>query len=270
MRAPLQVGAFPFPVKYGYCAVGIIREGPDNLRERVAFCLHPHQDQFVVPASTIEVVPDGIPAKRATLAGNMETALNAHWDAGTRMGDRVNVIGGGILGLLTAYLAARIPGTEVTLVDVSDKRKPLADHIGVAFANPSAVPDDADVIFHTSASAPGLQTALDSAAMEARIVEMSWYGAREVGVSLGGAFHSKRLQLISTQVGHVAAANRPRWNFKRRLAKAITLLADPVLDALVQEEIAFDDAERRLPAVFSDNASRLPPVLRYPAADRLS
>jgi len=263
MRAPMQMGAFPFPVKYGYCAVGVVDGGVEELMGRTVFCLHPHQDVFVVPKTAVTPVPAGVPARRATLAANMETAVNALWDGRIAIGDRVNVIGAGILGLLTAYLCTRVPGTDVTLIDVDDSRRNVAQSLGLRFARPRDLPVEADLVFHTSASAQGLQSAIDCAAMEARIVEMSWYGAREIGIGLGGAFHSKRLSLILTQVGHVSAGQRPRWTFERRLAKAIELLADPLLDALMPTEIGFKDVAECLPRVFADNASGLPPVIKY-------
>ncbi|MEO0790956.1 MAG: zinc-binding alcohol dehydrogenase [Pseudomonadota bacterium] len=263
MRAPRQMGNFPFPVKYGYCAVGIIRKGPQSLWNRVAFCLHPHQDFFVAPASTITLVPPGLSPKRATLAANMETAINAHWDAQTAVGDRIIVIGAGIVGLLTAYVASRIPGTEVTLVDVNPAQRTLAQKLDIPFSSPAEMPADADVVFHTSASEAGLQAAIDVAGFEGRIIEMSWFGSRGVTLGLGGQFHSKRLQLISSQVGQVAAPRRPRWTYGRRLAKAIDLLDDPRLDCLVADEIPFDRLPELLPRVFSDDAAGLPPVIRY-------
>lgn len=266
MRAPMQAGQFPFPVKYGYCTVARIELGPTELVGHVAFCLHPHQDFIVAPKDFIQLIPKGIPPRRAVLAANMETALNAHWDAGTKPGDRVIVIGGGIVGLLTAYLASRIAGCEVTLVDISQSRQRLAKHLGFAFSRPDSIPIDADIIFNTSASAAGLQSAIEVAGMEATIVEMSWYGAKEVGLGLGGAFHSRRLRLISSQVGHVAAGNRSRWNFERRLAKAISLLDSAVLDELVSNEVDFDDAPERMADIFGDDASELPPVFRYPGS----
>jgi threonine dehydrogenase-like Zn-dependent dehydrogenase len=269
MRAPMQSGEFPFPVKYGYCTVARVDMGPPDIVGHVAFCLHPHQDRFVAPQSFIQLIPKDIPPRRAVLAANMETALNAHWDAGTKPGDRVIVIGGGIVGLLTAYLAARIAGCDVTLVDIAQSRQALAERLGFAFARPDAIPEDADVVFHTSASGAGLQSAIEAAGMEGTVCEMSWYGAKEVGLGLGGAFHSRRIRLISSQVGHVAGVNRPRWSFERRLAKAISLLDSPALDELVTNEVPFDEAPDRMADIFSDDASGLPPVFRYAAADEL-
>lgn len=263
MRAPMQVGSFPFPVKYGYCAAGIVEAGAPELLGRTVFALHPHQDYFVVPAHQVVLVPDGVPAKRATLAANMETALNALWDAGAGPADRIVVVGAGGVGMLVAYLAAQLPGTEVILVDTSEHRARLAKEIGVQFAPPDGAPADADIVFHASATAMGLATAIKSAGLEAKVVELSWYGDGTVPVPLGGAFHSKRLRLISSQVGQVAPSRRPRWAPRRRLEAAMSLLHDPRLDALVDQEIDFRDAPRRLPEVLAPGATELAPVIRY-------
>jgi threonine dehydrogenase-like Zn-dependent dehydrogenase len=267
MRGPNQEGAFPFPVKYGYCATGVVEEGPAELMGRTVFCLHPHQDHFVAPAAALVPVPEAVPARRAVLTANMETALNACWDGGAGPGDRIVVVGAGVVGLLVTSLAARLPGTEVTTVDVNEARRPLAESLGARFALPADAPADADLVFHASATAAGLATAINCAGFEATIVEMSWYGDRPVQAELGGAFHSRRLRLVSSQVGHVSPGRRPRWTHRRRVATAAALLASlPALDALVAEEIAFDDAPRELPRILAAGASGLAPVIRYPNA----
>lgn len=263
MRAPLQAGAFPFPVKYGYCATGIVEAGPTELMGRTVFVLHPHQDRFVAPASMAVPIPDGVPARRATLAANMETALNALWDSGAGPADRIVVIGGGIIGLLVGYLAVRLPGADATLIDVAEARRPLVEALGLKFATPAQAPADGDVVFHTSVSAQGLATAINAAGFEATVVELSWYGDALTSTPLGGAFHSRRLRLVSSQVGHVSASRRPRWDYRRRMDAALALLADPVLDLLVADEFAFEDAPARLPEVLAAGASGLAPVIRY-------
>lgn len=265
MRAPFQQGDFPFPVKYGYCAVGVVEDGPAEFIGRTVFCLHPHQDRFVVPAARVACVPDGVPARRAVLAANLETALNAHWDAGSGPGDRIVVVGGGVLGLLTAWLAARIPATEVTLVDIDASRAALAHALGCGFALPQDCPGDADLVFHASASAAGLATAIGCAGLEARIVELSWYGEGEVAAPLGGAFHSRRLQLLSSQVGQVSPSRRPRVDYARRTALALSLLDDARLDALITHEIAFTDAAERVPQLLAGGGG-LTAAIRYDAA----
>jgi hypothetical protein len=262
MRAPLQEGAFPFPVKYGYCATGTVEDGPDALKGSAVFCLHPHQDRFVAPVEMLVPIPDGVPLRRATLAANMETALNAVWDSGASAGDRIVVVGAGIVGLLVAYISAHLPGADVTVVDVAD-RGDLVANIGAKFASPAQAPRGADVVFHTSASAPGLTTALSCAGLEATVVELSWYGDKDVPAPLGGAFHSQRLRLQSSQVGQVSAGHRPRWSYRRRVEKALSLLADPAFDALVTDEIAFDDSPVALPRVLAPGAAGLAPVIRY-------
>ncbi len=265
MRAPFQTGDFPFPVKYGYCAVGVVEAGPAERLGETVFCLHPHQNRFVAPADRLTPVPDAVPARRAILAANMETALNAHWDAGSGPADRIVVVGGGVLGLLVAWLAARLPGSEVTLVDVSPSRAELAQALGFGFALPADAPTGADLVFHASASPAGLATAVASAGYEARIVELSWYGEGTVPAPLGGAFHAGRLQLISTQVGGIAPSRRPRWDYTRRAAAAMALLADDRLDALISEDIPFAEAPARLPAVLDPSWHGLTAAICYEA-----
>ena len=266
MRAPLQQGEFPFPVKYGYSATGIVIDGPDCLRDRHVFCLHPHQDVFSAPVTMLAPFPAELPPQRATLAANMETALNAHWDAGTSPGDRIVVIGAGIVGLLTAFIAQKIPGTDVTLIDVDPEKQPVAKQLGLQMKPPADTPTDADIIFHTSATSAGLATAINCAGFEAAIVELSWYGREEATLPLGGTFHSNRLRLISSQVGHVAPSHRPRWSRGRRLAKALQLLQNPELDVLVNDQISFADTPAQLPAILAPDARGLPPLIAYPSS----
>lgn len=249
MRAPFQVGDFPWPVRYGYMAVGVVEQGPPELQRAEVYCLHPHQDRFVVPAAALTPLPPGLPARRAVLGANMETALNATWDADVHVGDHVTVVGAGVVGAAIAYLAQRIAGTQVTLVDVNAARADLARSLGVAFETPDgALPSDQDVVFHTSATEAGLALALGVAGKEARVVELSWYGDRAPRVPLGAAFHARRLQLVCSQVGEVAPARRARWSRTRRLALALELLCDPILDVLLSGETSLED----LPHSFGD------------------
>jgi NADPH:quinone reductase-like Zn-dependent oxidoreductase len=264
MRAPFQEGEFPFPVKYGYCAVGVVEEGPAALVGRIVFVLHPHQDRFIVPIDMLNPVPEGVPERRAVLAANMETALNALWDSGAGPGDRILVVGAGVVGCLVGYLAARLPGAEVTIVDVDLSRRAIATHLGAEFSKPLDAPTDADVVFHASASPAGLACALACAGDEAAVVEMSWYGDQPVAAPLGLDFHSRRLRLISSQVGEVTPSRRPRWNRRRRMAKALSLIADERLDVLLTDEVAFEDLPAELPRLLAAGAPGLATVIRYP------
>lgn len=258
MRAPLQQGQFPFPVKYGYAVVGKIVAGPNERLGQTVFCLHPHQNIFDAPANMAAPIPDTVSPSRAVLAANMETALNGVWDAGILPGDKVAIVGGGLVGLLVAYLAEKIPGTDVTVIDVNERRASLVHTFGCRFATPShaeAIAGGSDIVIHTSASAAGLATAISLAGFEARIVEMSWYGDQMPEVPLGGRFHSQRLSIVGSQVGHVVAARRDRWPLSRRVAKALDLLADGRLDALISGETAFEDLAQRYSSILSDTGT---------------
>lgn len=267
MRAPFQEGDFPGPVKYGYASVGRVVEGPEQLIGQAVFCLHPHQTHYRVPQEAVTVLPEALPPGRAVLAANMETALNACWDAAIGPGDRVTVVGAGVVGALTAWLAARIPGTEVCLVDRQAQRAALAEQLGCRFALPEQAQGDCDVVVHASASEGGLATALDAAGLEARVIELSWYGERAPRVQLGQAFHARRLALISSQVGRLAAHRQARWDFKRRLGKALTLLEDPVLEHLINAECRFDELPEAMDRLAAGPSSVLCQRVVYPRAD---
>ena len=266
MRAPFRGGAFPFPVKYGYAMVGRVERGPAELVDRIVFALHPHQSVFTLPAEAVLPIPDGVPAARAVLAANMETALNATWDAAPAAADSIAVVGAGVVGSLVAWLCGRIPGAGVTLVDIEPSRAGFARRLGVGFAAPDAAPHDCDLVVHASGTAAGLATALGLAGDEATVLELSWYGAGEVAIPLGGAFHSRRLKLVSSQVGKVAPSHRARWTHRRRLAAALELLSDARLDALVAPPVEFHELPTRLPDILARESGVLCQLVAYPAA----
>jgi NADPH:quinone reductase-like Zn-dependent oxidoreductase len=249
MRAPFMAGNFPFPVKYGYATVGRIEGGAAALRGRTVFTLHPHQNFFNIPASAAVVLPDNLPPQRAVLAANMETALNAVWDAAPGPADRIAIVGAGVVGSLVAYLCGRFPAAEVTLVDINPARAELARTLGVGFARPESAKGDCDLVVHASGNPTGLGTALALAGEEATVLEMSWYGDAPVTATLGGAFHSRRLRLLSSQVGQIAPSHRPRWSHGRRLAAALALLTDARLDALLAPPVLFANLAHRLPEI---------------------
>ncbi len=261
MRAPFMAGDFPFPVKYGYATVGTLESG------QTVFTLHPHQTVFDVPADAAVPVPSTVPAGRAVLAANMETALNAMWDAGDDAFGKVCVVGAGVVGALTGFLCRALAAAEVTLVDINPGRARVAEVLGLRFALPDQAPAECDLVFHASASSAGLVTALGLARDEATIIEMSWYGDRPVTVPLGGAFHSRRLKLVASQVGKVAPSHRREWTHRRRLGHAIGLLADDRLDVLLEPAIAFADLPRRLPAVLAPGSATLCQVINYQAIE---
>lgn len=263
MRCPHQVGDFPGPLKYGYCSVGVVEEGPVALRNQTVFCLYPHQSAYVVAEAAVLPLPAGLPAERAVLAANLETAINAVWDAVPRLGDRIAVVGGGVLGCLCAYLLGRHPGVTVELVDVLPERARVARALGVAFAEPSQAQPERDLVLHASSSESGLATSLTLAARESTIVELSWFGNAEVRLPLGGAFHHQRLSLRSSQVGTVSPNARARFDYRARLALALELCQDPALDVLIDAESPFHTLPELMPRLAAAGGGALCHRLRY-------
>lgn len=261
MRCPMMDGAFPFPVKYGYSAVGLVQSGP--LAGRRVFVLAPHQEWFLAPAAMLHTLPDALPTNRAVLAANMETALNILWDAAPLAGERAMVVGAGIVGLLTAFLLARLPALELTVIDRDPGRRAAAAALGLPFATPEEAKAGQELIVHASGNPAGLAFALDRAAPEARILEASWYGEAPSTLPLGGAFHSQRLSIIGTQVGQIGGAMRGRRSYAQRLAAAIALLDDPRLDALLDGPTRFDDLPAAMPAILGTPGA-LCHVVTYP------
>ena len=241
MRAPFQDGDFPAPVKYGYLSVGVVEHGPPQLSGRTVFCLYPHQTAYVVPARSVVPVPEDVPPERAVLAGTVETAVNALWDAAPLVGDRITVVGAGMVGCCVARLLARFPGVRVTLVDVDPGRADVARALGVGFAMPAEAADGRDLVVHASATSAGLQQSLDLLVREGTVIDLSWYGDHDVTLSLGGAFHSRRLGIRASQVGTVALARRATRTMADRLALALELLRDAAFDALLTGSSRFDE-----------------------------
>lgn len=263
MRCPFQAGNFPAPVKYGYASVGVVAEGPAALRGQRVFCLYPHQDLYAVPATAVLPVPANIPDERATLAANMETALNALWDAAPLLGDRIAIVGAGVVGCLVASLAAKIPGARVELIDIDPRRAAIAAALGCRFAAPGDARGDCDIVFHASASEAGLTTALRLAGFEATVIELSWYGDKRVAAPLGAGFHQRRLRLIASQVGEVALARRATRSRRERLGMALALLADPVYDQLITGRCTLETLPERLAQLAAAPDGALAEIVLY-------
>ncbi|MGH1562842.1 zinc-dependent alcohol dehydrogenase [Mumia sp. DW29H23] len=263
MRAPFQEGELPGPVKYGYLNVGVVERGPGELQGRTVFCLYPHQTAYVAPTHAVVAVPDGVPPRRAVLAGTVETAVNALWDARPLVGDRVAVVGAGMVGCCVARLLAQIPGVEVTLVDTVADRAATAAALGVAFASPEAVDGERDLVVHASATAAGLQRSLDLLATDGTVVDLSWYGDAAVELRLGGAFHSRRLSIRSSQVGTVSPARAPRRSTRDRLRLALELLHDDAFDSLLTGASRFEDLPVTMARLVSGAGAPLCHVVEY-------
>jgi threonine dehydrogenase-like Zn-dependent dehydrogenase len=263
MAAPFQDGRLPGPVKYGYLNVGTVESGPADLAGRTVFCLYPHQTQYVVPATAVVPVPSDVPAERAVLAGTVETAVNTLWDVGPLVGDRVAVVGAGMVGSCVARLLSQIPGVHATLVDTNPDRAGVAAALGVDFAAPAEAPEGNDLVVHTSATSAGLTRSLELLGPEGTVVDASWYGDAPVTLPLGGAFHSSRLTIRSTQVGEVAPARRRRRTRRDRLALAVELLVDPAYDVLLTGSSTFAELPETMAAIASGSLEGLCHTINY-------
>lgn len=264
MAAPWMDGNFPYPVKYGYCNVGRIEDGPRDRVGQLVFALRPHQNLYVSDVEDVLPLPIGLPAERAVLSANMETALNAVWDASPGPGDKILIVGGGLVGCLIAYLCTGLKGADVTLMDINPERSVVASALGVQFVLEHSIPTECDVVFHCSASSAGLASAISAAGEEAQVLELSWYGNREINLSLGGAFHSRQIRLQSSQVGHISVTRRPRWTHKKRLEAAMNMLIDDRLDVLFTHGVDFEDLPQQLPNLLSSDSKALCCLIRYP------
>lgn len=262
MRCPHQAGELSLPVKYGYCSVGKVVAGSEHVGQRV-FCLHPHQDRYVVPAASVVPLPATVPDRRAVLAANMETAVNGLWDAAPLVGSRVAVIGAGAVGLLSASLLQRLPGVELEVVDIAAEKVELCSALGLRCVRPEAAQRECDLVLHASGSPAGLETALELAGQEATIVELSWYGDRAVSLRLGGRFHNGRFRIVSSQVGSVAPSQRPRWSYRRRMELALQLLSDSRYDALLAQPVSFESLPEALPGLFARAGATVTELVAY-------
>jgi NADPH:quinone reductase-like Zn-dependent oxidoreductase len=263
MRAPFQEGSLPGPVKYGYLSVGVVESGPEDLLGRDVFCLFPHQDRYVVPVAALVPLPDGVPPRRAVLAGAVETAVNALWDAAPRLGDRVAVVGAGMIGSAVAALLRTFPLDRLQLLDVDPGRRAIGSALGVEVVDPAEAADGCDLVVHASATSAGLQRSLELLGDEGEVIELSWYGTQEVSIPLGSVFHPRRLTIRGSQVGEVAAARRARRTHTDRLSLALRLLRDDALDVLITGSSPFTELPDTMRRIASGELPALCHVVDY-------
>ncbi len=245
MRVPYMGGNFSFPVKYGYALVGEVLNQGHPWQGRAVFVMHPHQDYCVVAQRDCFCLPANVSPRSAVLAANLETAVTALWDARPLLGERVLVVGFGLLGALTALLLKRFPGLDLWISEPNSYRKDLAKKMGFHLWEGQHV-GEFDLCVHSSATEDGLQMALDVLGREGRVLELSWYGNKRSALSLGEAFHHKRLRIISSQVAHLPSDMQARWGYARRKELVFKLLHSSDWRLLPDAELGLED----LPSFF--------------------
>ena len=237
MAVPYMKGNFSFPIKYGYSLVGKVTS-VGKLYGKIVHLLHPHQGKCLVKEVDVMIVPDEIPAKRATLASNVETALNAIWDAEISIGDKVLIAGFGMIGSLLARVLSFMPEVEIVIMEKDANRVKMVQKMGFTFID-DPEPSYFDVAFNTTSNEKALQIAIQSVGLEGKIIEMSWYGTKNVNINLGADFHYHRKQIISSQVSKIPSDKQSRWDYKRRKEVVFKLLKSPLFDEHITDVLTF-------------------------------
>jgi hypothetical protein len=262
MRCPYMGGHFPFPVKYGYSLVGEVVQGPEGLRGRPVHVLHPHQDFCVVRTADVRPLPAGVPPERATLASNLETAVTAVWDSGVTLGERVLVVGFGVVGSLIARVLSLGPAVDLEISETRPARRALAERLGFRTSGRRGT-EPFDVAFDASGAPAGLQAAIDRVGVEGRVVAVSWLGAGPASLELGGAFHSRRKRIVSSQVSRVPGPMQPRWDAARRTRLVFRLLGRPEFGFHVGPAVPFAKLAKSYGRLVGRSPGGLSPLVIY-------
>lgn len=263
-------GTLAFPLKYGYSAVGLVTSLGDRvdaawLGQRV-FAFNPHETGFVISAENAISISEHIESDAAVLLPNMETALSFAMDGAPIIGERVLVLGQGIVGLLTTHLLAQMPLASLTAVDKLAIRRNIALEIGATqtFGIDQPLESDSyDLVYELSGNPAALNTAIDAVAFGGRIVVGSWYGTKRASLDLGGAFHRKHVQIISSQVSTLAPRWQGRWTKARRMQTALQLLPGVNLNLLITQRTPFDSVLDAYRLLDTQPNSHLQTVLTY-------
>lgn len=260
MAIPYQKGAMTNTFTYGYSLVGeVISEG--EFQGEKVHVMHPHQDFAVVYTNDVRVLPRDIDPKLATLISNMETAVNAVWDAQVELGDRVLIQGYGTIGALVASILQKYPGLDLHVHDIDPQKAELIASHGLSVYDMEE--EEFDLVFNTTGSEIALEEAFKFARLEGTIIELSWYGAKRVSLELGESFHYGRKRLICSQVSHIPNRKQPNWNYENRKDLVIRLLQELDPTYLLGHEINFQDAPEFYHKLRSGDVKELSTIINY-------
>ncbi len=253
---PALSGTLAYPCKYGYCMVGTVEDlgqGVDSSwRGRQVFAFNPHETAFSARIEDLLPLPTGSSQPDAAFLPAMETAVNLILDGEPRLGERVVVLGQGLIGLLTTALLARHPLQTLLTFDSYPARRALSLQFGAQAAldpqgskveaNIHLGSAGADLVYELTGNPAALDLALELVGDHGRVVVGSWYGERRAAVNLGGRFHRGRIKLISSQVSHIEPALRGRWDRARRFEATWRWLAEILPSRLASRTLPFDQA----------------------------
>jgi 2-desacetyl-2-hydroxyethyl bacteriochlorophyllide A dehydrogenase len=242
-----------YPLAYGYACVGRVKEiGKEVNREwenRLVFAFHPHASSFILPISSLIPIPHSLSPENACFLPNMETAVNLVQDGAPILGERVLVLGQGIIGLLTASLLSEFPLENLAVVDNFELRR-NALHVEGQKSNVESIAlqdlrrSTFDLVYELSGSPSALNDAIAHTAFSGRIVIGSWYGQKRAEIDLGGAFHRSRIRLISSQVSTISPELSGRWDKSRRFEVAWQALERIKPEKWITHRFSLDDAEK--------------------------
>jgi threonine dehydrogenase-like Zn-dependent dehydrogenase len=261
MTVPYMQGTLGLPVKYGYSLTGKIVESEVFEKDALVHIMHPHQDIICVDAKHCMLIPDYIPVKRATLVANMETVINAIWDADLQKGTSVLVAGYGTIGALLARICKTQFDCNVYLIEKNENRAILLERHGYRLATENDILYD--VAFNCTANETALQYCIDHVGEEGSVIELSWYGDKKVSLSLGESFHTMRKKIISSQVSSIPKAKRASWNYENRKQLAFSYLNDAFFDELITNEIPFAETQNFFEKLRSENLSGIGYCIKY-------
>jgi threonine dehydrogenase-like Zn-dependent dehydrogenase len=243
MVVPYMEGSFSLPCKYGYSLVGRVLKGPAQYKGKTVHLMHPHQDKSWVNASSVYAIPPEIPAQRAVLASQVETAVNAIWDSRISLGDTILVAGFGLVGAIIALLASAIPGVKVVILEKNEYRKAIAREMCFHVLDRMEDNNDLfDLAIHTTGDEKALQYCIDHIGRESQVTEVSFYGKKSVNLALGGTFHTGRKRIVASQVSQIPSHMLSRWNLERRKDLVFNILKDKRFDLLTGNIVPFEHA----------------------------
>ncbi len=234
MSVPYMAGRFSLPIKYGYSLVGKRTDTGQFIH-----AMHPHQSHCKIAEKDMAVIPEQLSPLKAALISNMETVINAIWDADIQGGEKVLIAGFGNIGCLLAETLTHYGVSEIHILEKEEWKKEIISSFG--FSTDVDIDANYDLAFDTTASKTGLQFCLDAVRSEGTVINLSWYGNRTIELSLGGSFHYGRKKIISSQVSVIPEKMKNSWDFKSRKKLVMDLLSQHPYEKYITHIIPFKE-----------------------------
>lgn len=263
MTVPYMEGDFNSEFTYGYSLVGEVIAGSQKWLGKIVHVMHPHQDYIKVNDEDVIGIPEGISPKTATLISNLETVVNAVWDSGVTIGDKVLIVGFGNIGAMLASVIRRIPGVDLVILETNSMRKEIASKQNFSVKSKTNPQSGFTISFNTSSTESGLQKAINNTVIDGKVIELSWYGPKIVSLELGGSFHYGRKHLISSQVSRIPPHKSQHFNFQSRKRIVLKILNEIDLDFIINLEIPFQKAPEFYKRLINEGINEIGVLFKY-------